>query len=198
MTPDEANEQHLDTEQIAAYLDRNMTPEELPRVEAHIAECERCRREALAATRIVGMRARRRWLYAGAPLVAAVVASILLVSQRDTETPEQVFGADATVRTSADEGLLQVTIVAPAPGSAVRVGNRTFRWRSLGTDVLYRFTLTNQEGEPIFTGDTSDSALTLPGEVALEPDARYFWRVDALLPDGRSATTRMLEFHTTR
>ncbi len=52
MTPDETNPQHLDTEQIAAYLERNMTPEELPRVEAHIAECARCRREALAATRI--------------------------------------------------------------------------------------------------------------------------------------------------
>ncbi len=198
MTPDEANEQHLDTEQIAAYLERNMTPEELPRVEAHIAECKRCRREALAATRILGMRARRRWLYAGGTLAAAAVASILLVSQRVSEPPEQVFADDVAVRTSADEGLLQVTIVSPAPGSAVGVGNQTFRWRSLGTDVLYRFTLTTQEGEAIWTGDTSDSALTLPGEVALEPDARYFWRVDALLPDGRSATTRMLDFQTTR
>ncbi len=131
-------------------------------------------------------------------MAAAVVASMLLVSQRNTEEPEQVFGADAAVRTSADEGLLQITIVAPAPGSAVGVGNRTFRWRSLGTDVLYRFTLTNEEGEAIWTGDASDSALTLPAGVALIPDARYFWRVDALLPDGRSATTRMLEFHTTR
>ena len=91
MTPDEANEQHLDTEQIAAYLEQNIAPDELSRVEAHIAECERCRREALAATRILGMRARPRWLYVGAPLVAAVVASIWLVSQRDTERPEQAF-----------------------------------------------------------------------------------------------------------
>ena len=193
---DKTHEQHPSAEELAAYLERKLTREELTRVEAHIAECEDCRQEALAATRILAARARRRWFLTGGSLAAAMLVVVWLVPDWISDFGGTGLTEDATVRASSDEGVPLVSVVAPTAGAVLGPDERTFQWESLGPDVLYRITLTDQEGVELWTTDTSDVEATLPADVVLEGGSRYFWRVDASLPDGRTATTRTLDFQT--
>jgi tetratricopeptide (TPR) repeat protein len=92
---DETGIAHVDDEQLAAFVDGALGPEERARVERHLAACDPCRRLFAEAVRTVaaleaadGLAAegprrtspaspwRRRWLYAGGGLAAA--AAIVL------------------------------------------------------------------------------------------------------------------------
>lgn len=193
---DKKHDRHPSADEIAAYLEQKLTREELPRVEAHIAECKDCRKEALAVTRILATRTRRRWFFTGGSLAAAIVAAVWLLPEWTSNLNMRELAEEATVRASSDEGVSRLSVIAPTAGAVLGPRDRTFRWQSLGTDVLYRITLTDREGVEVWTADTEETEATVPAEVVLVGGLRYFWRVDASLPDGRSATTRTLDFQT--
>lgn len=71
-----------------------------------------------------------------------------------------------------------------------------FVWRSAGPAATYRLTLTDPSGAPVWTSSAPDTAVVLAETVKLEGGRAYFWYVDALLPDGRSATTGVQQFRT--
>ena len=55
-------------------------------------------------------------------------------------------------------------------------------------------TVADAGGDPVWRTETRDTAVVLPPDVSLEPGARYVWFVDALLPDGGSATSGVHRF----
>ena len=78
-------------------------------------------------------------------------------------------------------------------GAEVSRDSLVFRWRSEGTGVHYLLTVTDENGDVLWTAGTSDTSLALPLDVGLVPGQRHFWYVDALLEGARSSTTGVRE-----
>jgi hypothetical protein len=89
----------------------------------------------------------------------------------------------------------RIDVVTPVDGATIAPHQVRFQWRSRAADS-YRITLLTETGEPLWTEETSDTALTLPATITLEVGRLYFWRVDAVA-DGVSATTGIHKFEVT-
>jgi len=182
---------HLTAGDLAGYLDRVLPPPERQRVESHLAECDECRAELVQVARVVRGRRQRRWMIALPAAAAAGVALLLLV--RPVATPP----GEPVTRGGGDEpGATVVAVAAPVEDAVVPRGGTTFVWRPLREEASYRVTVTDATGGVVWTGSTSDTALALPPTVSLAGGRSYFWYVDALLPDGRSATSGVRSFRT--
>lgn len=184
---------HLEPGRIAAYLDGRLSPEEARGAQDHMYGCEECRAavvDASGALRTVERRP-RRWIVPTA--AAAALAGLVLVGSlaigldgdtsvtRSTRpTPE---GASAAVET-----------VAPRRDAVVGTGDIRLTWRALRPEAAYAVTLADAGGDPVWRTETRDTTAVVPPSVNLEPGARYVWFVDALLPDGGSATSGVQPF----
>jgi hypothetical protein len=200
MRPEETPPGHPESEEVAAYLDRTLALADRARVEAHLAECAECRQELVEVSRLLesapqGEAGRRRApALAAAAAAAAAVAAVLLLRPAEIPVPRgEVLRSDPP---AAVEGVPTIPARAPAEGAAVPGGGLAFAWGGAGDDALYRLTVSDEAGTAHWTGTTADTLLALPAGTTLEPGRAYFWRVDALLPDGRSATTRARRFTT--
>ena len=139
---------------------------------------------------------RRTWPVA-AGLAAAVLAAILVFAPWEPSGPTgPVFrGPDTAV--PGERGPAP-GIVHPADESTTDLRGVRFGWRAAAPAATYRLTLTDDTGDVVWTASTTATLLTLPPDSALDPGATYFWYVDALLPDGRSVSSGVHEFRTSR
>lgn len=180
---------HLETGEVAAYLDHVLPPGERDRIEAHLADCAECRQEVIEVSRLRRTRARRsRWMIVGPAVAAAAVAVLVIARPADTPAPGPVL------RDGGERPGLMVALVTPAETAAVEGRSLTFTWRSAGAGVSYRLTLTDERGDVVWSVSLSDTIGRPPGHVRLRPGHRYSWYVDALLPDGRSVTSDVRQF----
>jgi hypothetical protein len=191
---------HLSGEDLAAYLDGELEAAERSRIQSHLADCDSCREEVVELTALVHADTRhRRWTIAVPAAAVAAIAAVLLVSplvQDGADAPgERVRGPELA---SEREAVLEVRALAPALEATVDRDSLRFSWEGLEPDATYRLTLTDQGGDPLWTHETSGTALLLPPDVELQPEGSYLWFVDALLADGRTATSGVLSFKTVR
>ncbi|MFQ5889475.1 MAG: zf-HC2 domain-containing protein [Gemmatimonadota bacterium] len=190
---------HVTTEEIAAYLERSLSNAEQATIEAHLTECALCREDVAQAWDLIHPKApRKRWLYAIPPAAAAaVVAFLLLAGPRSAGPPEPTWETrQRTERASEREAVASIAPVTPLPEAPVDPDRIMFTWRGIGGQPSYTLTLTAENGEAMWTAGTSDTSLVLPPDIRLEPGRLYFWYVDALLADGRSATSGLQSFTT--
>jgi hypothetical protein len=75
-----------------------------------------------------------------------------------------------------------ITLLAPAEGAGA--ATRTFVWSSVPDAVSYRLEIFDSQGAAFFSTTTTDTLVTLPESVALDPSARPSWWVQARLRDG--------------
>src|SRR6185503_6808177 len=84
-------EDHLDPEDVAAYVDKLATAERRALIEAHLAECAECRAEVSDSARIIGALAGPRRTRSGLVAAAAIAAALLLFvrpgTDRESGTP---------------------------------------------------------------------------------------------------------------
>ena len=125
---------------------------------------------------------------------AAVVAFLLLRPSGDVMSPDQLLrggsqGVDA-------EGVSQVIALSPVEGDLVPADSVAFVWRSVEPEALYRFTVTDRNGDELWSSSIADTMATLTLTEGLRRGGEYFWYVDALLSEGRSATTGIQRFRT--
>ncbi len=164
-------------------------------VEEHLACCAACRSDLAAAVQVLrSLPKRRRWLFA-APVAAAAAIAMLLVFPSDRiEPPSDVLRSGETI---ADrEGRLTIEAVAPAPGEILGTDSVVFVWHAIDTDAAYRITLSEENGDVVWSASTSDTTISLPSQIELMPDRVYLWYVDGLRRDIQPATTGVIEFHT--
>jgi hypothetical protein len=109
-------------------------------------------------------------------------------------TGETVRGRDTPL---ASEGASRVQAIAPI-GPQTTGDNILFVWHRPSPGATYRFTLTDERGAKIWVGSTNDTTLVIPKQFALVRKQTYNWFVDALLPDGSSATTGITSFQVVR
>lgn len=186
---------HLESAEVAAYLDRALSPVERARVDGHLADCAECRSEVREVAQLLGSRAGpRRWIVLGTLAAAAVMAGLLLAPAERVRTEA---GRAPRFREGA-EGVPAIAVVVPGESTAVAVGAVVFTWRSAGADAHYRVRLMDAAGDVAWTAETHDTTVTLPPTVSLARGGAYFWYVDALLVDGGTATSGAHSFRVTR
>ena len=191
---------------LAAYLDGELTDDERAQVEAHVEQCNVCRRAladvvqlldspgdapARPAPPVAARRRRIPWLGLGIALAASIGA--IMVMRQPTPFGEDMEGRTRDAApTRVDERTPRLEAVLPANGSASAAARPVFTWRRADVD-RYSFRLLAEDGAPIWSRDTADTTLTLPSDVRLEPGRSYYWRVDALAA-GIVASTRAQQF----
>ena len=197
MTPtDQSRNGHTTSEDLAAYLDGEVRPEERARIHAHLDDCESCREETADLIVLLERRSRRKLRRFAVPFAAvAAVAGILLVGpalqEGSEESVERLRGSDAAARA---EAVLDIRVVNPTPQAVVELASLEFAWEGVEEEALYRFTITDESGEPLWSHETFATSVSLPSEVELRSGQSYFWFVDVLLADGRTGTTGVLSF----
>jgi putative zinc finger protein len=183
---------HLESSEIAAYLDRALPKSERDRVESHLADCAQCRRESVEVLRVRNrMRRRSRWLVIPPVAAAAVVLFVLVRAGAIPGTTPPVL------RDGGDGPMPRVVIVSPPDSGAGGSEHMSFVWRSVGPGVSYRITISDPKGDVVWSAAASDTTARVPASVQLRRST-YYWYVDALLPDGRSITSGVHPFSVTR
>jgi hypothetical protein len=180
--------QHLPPELIAAYLARGISETERRAVQHHLLDCRSCRRDVAEAAALGTRRRSLRWVAIAVPAAAAAAALFLMVPNQ--EAPPTT----TAIRGPGTEGVRQFAAVTPGEGARVSGDSVVFRWRSEGSGVHYVLTVTDENGDVVWTAATPDTTLVPPRSAGLKPGSRYFWYVDALLADARSSTTGIREF----
>jgi len=187
------NTTHLTAEDVAAFLDRQMTAAERLAAEEHLAGCRQCRAEVAAVRRLIkGQPLIRRIPIVPAGLAAAAVIAFLVF----TITRPGRELSDERVRTLPVDSSARISAVLPVDGDTVPLGSPVLVWSSTAGDPTYRFTLTDASGQPLWTSATADTSVKLPTNVILQSRTTYFWYVDALRADGRAASTGVRRFTT--
>ena len=187
------NNEHLSPELIAAYLNQAVSVDERQAVERHLLICKDCRVDLAEASELGKERRRVRWMAVAVP-AAAAAAVLFAVLGPLRNAPDEPKPA---LRGPQLEGRTALAVVAPADGATVAPDSLMFLWRGAGTNVHYLFTLTDDNGDVVYTAGIGDTTLMLPRSVGLATNARYFWYVDALLQGARSTTTGVQEFVVT-
>lgn len=190
-------DRHLSEAVIAAYLDGGLDAEEAHQVRLHLDACDECRAEIVdvqATLEHLSRRSRRRI----PTLVAAAVAGLLLIGGPIILSSDQeptLRGPDGAATLTNE---LIITTISPGAGEVVPFGELRLSWRSTNSGALYVVTLTDEGGDPLWTTETRDTLVSVPASVVLEPGGTVLWYVDALLADGRSATSGVQGFQTGR
>lgn len=174
--------------ELAAYLDRGLSPADRTRVESHLATCAECR-EQVAASKILVERAKRpRRLTVGiSALAAAAAAAFLLVNPRSVQRQQPVSGL-----TRAETSTTALTAYGPS-GETSR-SHLHFVWGSAPSGAAYRLTVSNEGGSPLWSISVADTSVALPDTIRLVAGRHYYWVVDALTSDGRTVSTGLREF----
>ena len=179
-------------EEIAAFLDGSLTVEDRARVEAHLADNPDARRELVDASRIIVTMPstpirRARFVPIAAIAAAAVIAIVLL-------KPGAAARSSATVpaeRRGVAEQIRAVDMVEPVNGGEPG-STQSFIWRGI-EGASYRLVILDAAGRTILQENTTDTVHSIPA-IVLREAGRYYWNVDAQMPDGSSMTGGHREF----
>jgi anti-sigma factor RsiW len=182
--------EHLSAEELAAYIDHQLSPDETRRADAHLADCATCRRELAASSRVVatapiaGSRRSPGRVAAVAAAAAILVAVVVLrpPPQRPDVAVERADGIEAS----------RVQTVFPLTGSTVDANDLTFAWRR-DDNASYQLRVVDSSGAAVWATTTVDTTARLPRTVSLKA-GRYFLYVDALRADGFSVSSGPVEF----
>ncbi len=180
-------EAHLSPDEIAEYLNGGSETERR-RAEAHLGVCDECRQELLAVGRLVRARtrARSRRCLALVPVAAAAVLALLFV-------PGLFEEADGPRARAGDESGQRIEVLSPADGVSVTSDSIAFAWRPVAVGAQYSLHVTDEVGDVVLSEPTADTVLMIHAGL-LRPGETYIWYLDALLPDGESATTGLRRF----
>jgi hypothetical protein len=79
----------------------------------------------------------------------------------------------------------------PREGGVVAPTGIEFRWTRVPGPLCYDVRVVTEEGDVVWEGRAGDSLVGLPSNVHLTADESFFVRVRALLPEGKTVTSRM-------
>jgi hypothetical protein len=121
---------------------------------------------------------------------AAVAAAVLLIAvpvvRDEAEGPPTLRAPKAATEREALGG---IAVVSPQGGTPIERTVLTFAWESVAPGASYRVTMTDSAGVQIWAAETDQTRMSAPSDLDLEPGASYLWFVDAVLPDGSTATS---------
>jgi hypothetical protein len=138
--------------------------------------------EILRAAREAGQVGATPW-YASRPF--ALAATVLAVAGLSTWAIGTGENDVDPVRGGGSP--IGIPLYAPAE-TAMADSARLFLWSGNPDATSYRFELNGENGDPLYSVATTDTAVTLPDSVRLTPGGSYFWWVRGATPDGELAS----------
>ena len=184
---------HLEADTMAAYVDGRLDARERSRAEAHLAVCSACRDEVVSVRQtLASFQPAARRFPVPLPLAAAAVLILavgLPLARMWKGTPDEI-----AVRQPGSGAVQGVVAVEPAVGAVMATGSAQFVWRAADPGSTFRFRIVDESGATVWSVETGDTAVSLPGDVTLHSGVTYFWYVDALAADGRSMTSGAQRF----
>jgi hypothetical protein len=197
---------HTDAHEVLLYVEGKLSDNERKIIEAHVAQCEPCAKRFADLSRlprilnqtvpfeidegtfkkavaIVPRGKSRQLLYrlftppfrmalAGMAIAIIAVSTYLLLPK-----PEP-----SKFRSDRVEGSTTLRLY-PEDGAIVREERPSFRWTSIGTSSVYRFSLMDETGAVIWQNDPRDTSITLPESLVLQSGKTYLWRVETFFAD---------------
>ena len=183
---------HASSEDLAAYLSRRLSGEDLAAVERHLVECESCRAELAAAQDLLSRR-KRPMQMAGALGIAAVAVALVLMLR----TPQSgISPLDNVPLSRGTTPFTTISIIEPKDGAITADTAIVFRWSPSGTGAEYRITVVSEAGDAVWTAETADTRIALPTDVRLTPGTRYMWYIDATRSGVDSLASGPISFRT--
>jgi hypothetical protein len=184
---------HVSAEQLAAHLERRLRGPERSAVVAHLVECSECRTEFAAAGQLVTARRSFPWPRIAGGVTAAAASIVLVMSQTRVGT-ELPVSSGVTERVVQPEAVPPVVVASPSDGERLTGPRVRLTWQAQGANTLYRITVQSSEGRVVWRSDTSDTTVTIPADAKVTGGEVYYWFVEALHADGRSARSRASAF----
>ena len=142
---------------------------------------------ALAANRPA---ARSSWARRPYVIVSLAAAAVLLFIAMPAVRSAFAPQGEGPIRNG-----VQAAVPLRPPTEASPLTSRKFEWRSVSGARSYVLEILTAAGTPVFTTRTTDTTMTLPPDVRIEPGVEYRWWVASELPDGtqrRSAFRRLM------
>jgi anti-sigma factor RsiW len=184
---DKPFQRHLESDEVAAYVDGSVSEDARVRIENHLGSCADCRAEVAQVSRIVGTLPPPRWVGASVWVgAAAAVAAVLLALPRTADTPASPEHREAAVTTT----------VAPrpvAPKGAVESA-KTLVWSAVPYADGYRVRLFDATGTVVWESEVVDTVAQLPVSIATRSGRPYYWKVEARTGFDRWAASELVEF----
>ena len=179
---------HLESRDVAAYLDCTLAPSDRARVEAHAATCDACRTELIEAAHLVRTQPRvRRWILpAGAVAAAAAVVLLLVSTGRGPGAGDAGAYRERPVTNS-------VAPSAVAPRGRI-VGAPRLVWTAVPRADRYRVTLFDDVGAVVWEAWTTDTTAVIPRGIRLLGGGTYLWKVEAQTGWNRFVASDLVEF----
>ena len=178
---------HLSPGDVARYVEKRATMDERGVIERHLNECDDCRAEIIQVARFARGGARRRVVVA-VPVAAAAALLVWLLSG------PPAGDADPNRLRAGSEGLQRIEAVTPAEERVIRTDTVAFLWRSAGPGAQYSINITDTRGDPVHQALVADSVFVITIDALRGHGAVFFWYVDAVFPDGSTASTRVRRF----
>ena len=179
---------HLTVDQLTAHLDRRLSGAEREAVVAHLVDCSECRHEYVDAGALVAeARTSRMNLRVAAAVAAAAVLVVLLSPHVPVSSRRQMSLDTTTRRVGSPDAAVEIHLATPVDGERISRTDVTLMWRSASPNALYRVSVQTKDGSVVWRDRTTDTVVTLPDTVALVTGETYYWIVDALGNNGRTA-----------
>jgi hypothetical protein len=179
---------HLDPAEVARHVTGTSPPAERAKVESHLAACDRCTDDVVAAWHYRGRRRVRPALLGVGIAAAAAIAGLLLLppGRAPSRSAPLIRGAGA-------DSAPALVVVAPGDRQAVS-RPIVLTWRAKPDMATYKVFLAAADGDSVWAVITEDTTVSLPDSVGLTPGLVYLWYVDGLRADGRALTSGIHQF----
>ena len=209
-----------DDQRIAAYFDGGLDDSRRPALVRHLADCRFCQARLGMLERLAtGQGARKAsgdalagakqlplgrfgWKLPIAPALAAAAVVVLALALVIGGQREQV-PAPAATQPGAEQGPRElrtlrpgssrVNVLVPAPGADIRPGS-LIRWEEVPGRLHYTVQVLARTGDVLWTERTEKNEWAVRGAPQLEPGHDYWFRVEAMLADGRTLNSRYTAF----
>ena len=181
-------EQHLDPNEVVAYVDHVATPSARARIETHLATCAECRAEVSDAARIIATLPAARGTRRRVAISAAGIAAMLLVFlwPRASREPLDLQHREAPVTTT-------IAPVVLAPVGTVESA-KSFSWSSVPHADRYDVRVFDADGSVVWQRETTDTVVVPPPTVRLQTGRSYYWKIEAHSGFDRSTASELVEF----
>lgn len=190
-----SRDQHLTSDDVAAYLNSRWDGSDRGRIEAHLSECDACRAEVLEVQTMVRSAPRSRSSKLPVLGLLGAAAALLFIAvapwRHDQRGAVDVVAERSVVPDAARDS---VSIVSPAIDAAVTRTSMAVTWRRGPSDAQFTVTLLNTRGDILWSKTTRDTVVSVPDSVAMAPSGTYIVYVDALRVDGTSARSAARPF----
>jgi len=209
-------------QEIAEYFDAELSAIERAKLEHHLNTCHFCLARIGILDRLVVISTNKRIPEAVlastkqmtpetrihqqkmTPLWAA--AAVLVLAVFITTNPKQEFadpapnppsvpfsGENSRQLRSLNRNAMSIDVLNPAPGASIQPG-ALIRWSEIPGNLHYKIFILSNNGDVLWTQRLGGTDWVLSDSLPLATDSKYFFRVEAQLPDGRTASSRHIVF----